>query len=182
MGGANGSGSAALGQLAGPLGAVLALPTTQLQLVRSILGAQQATSGDASTHHEGITLSVAALGSANYTNLVPDRHNWLLAAPLTVISSLYDPDLTVTLAIDDPTNVVVLDFPLADKTESVIAEFGIIRRQIFLTVVNGTSSAAKVTFPVQYASVLEDVVNNVWVPTLTADFGLLKARAAALQR
>lgn len=164
----------------GPLGSVLALPVTQLQLVRSILGAEQATSGSASAHQGGLVLSVAAAGSASYTNTVPDRYNWLLAAPMRVTSTYYDPSLTITVAVDDPTNVVIIDYPLMQAAESVIAEFGIVRRQLFLTIVNGTTTACQVMFDTQYAAVLESVVNDVWIPTLTGDFSLLQARARAL--
>lgn len=176
---ASGLGTAS-GSSPGILGAVLALPTTQLQLVRSILGAEQATSGSASPHQVGLALSVAAGGSVSYTNSVPDRYNWLLAAPMRVVSTLYDSALTITVAIDSATNVMVEDFPLSDATNSVIAEFGIVRRALFLTIVNGTAAPAIVTFDTQYASVLESVVNDVWIPTLTGDFKLIEARAAAL--
>lgn len=164
------------------LGSVLALPVDQIALVRSLLGAEQATSGDASPHHNGLSLSVGANASTVFVNTTPDRHNWLLAAPLGATSTNYSNELTITVAVDDQTNVLLLAYPLVAPIQSVIAQFQVVRRALWLTVVNGTSVPCVVSFDVQYASVLEDVVNKVWIPTLTADYSLLKARAQALLR
>jgi hypothetical protein len=176
VGAAGAAGSVAPGSLP----SVLSLPVTQLQLVQSILGSGEAQGGNAAPHVNRLNLSVPGNGSASFTNTVPQNDVWVLAAPLNVYSDLHDPSLTLTATIDGPSNYVTQLFPLVADAGFAITQFGVIRTNLALTLVNGTSSPANVTFEVQYVSVAAAIYDGIWVPTLTADYDLLAARASAL--
>ena len=127
----------------------------------------------------GLPITVAAGSSFTYTSVVPAGEVWWSLARERITSTLWDTELLATIAVDEPSNLIIPATPIMENLTLAVAEFTPIKSSLQLTIANGTAADAIVTLYTQYATPKQAINARVVEPLLETVWKLYQAAAAA---
>ena len=127
----------------------------------------------------GLPITVAAGSNFTYTSAVPAGEVWWSLAHERITSTLQDTGLLASIAVDEPSNLIISSVPIMDNLTLAIAEFTPIRSNLQLTITNGAAADAIVTLYTQYATPKQAINARVVEPLLEMVWKLYQAAAAA---
>lgn len=170
---AGGTGGGTLPQVSLPL------PILQLDVLRAVVAADK--SGFGVPNIAGLPLTAPAGGSISFQNDVPSGDVWVVVAKEYLTSTLHDPELTISASVDVPSNLLIPEFPVVEDIEIEIVELGVIRANLAVEVINGTTSTATVSLITQYAAVPQTSYDDTVATLVEYGYQTYKNAAQAIK-
>lgn len=141
----------------------LPLPLSPATLVQAVVASQ--SFGVAQFLFLRYATTVASLASGQVLYPVPPGYVLLIIGKFTLKSDLHDPNLTATVVVDG-TDVLYDAYPISADDAQDLPQFGVIRRSLEATYLNGTSSPAVVTATAGTVLLQASVYDGVILPLL----------------
>lgn len=156
----------------GTLDAIIArLPISLADLVYAVYATGSSGLVEVVPQRTALAVNAGNTGTITYNN--PNVAKVIaFMEPLRVLSSMYDPLLTVSMTIDDVPHIVA--HPLNFDVALEYAKYMVFNRSIILTIANGSANNATVTLDNMLAMVDATLYEDTWLGIMRGSYDALK--------